>query len=99
MKKALLTILICGAMIFCISGCSDKQNTSKDDKEVPKEVSNLKQKYSDVKKDDLKWDYNSSTKTIIISGKGMFVIKGSAFDSEDTDMNFSTFEQFFEIEK
>ena len=71
MKKALLTILICGAMIFCISGCSDKQNTSKDNKEVPKEVSNLKQKYSDVKKDDLKWDYNTSTKTIVISGKGM----------------------------
>lgn len=36
---------------------------------------------------------------IELDNKGMFVIKGSAFDSEDTDMNFSTFEQFFEIEK
>ena len=24
-----------------------------------------------IKKDDLKWDYNTSTKTIVISGKGM----------------------------
>ena len=71
MKKTILTILICGFMICCLSGCSSKENTSIDNKEVPKEVSTLKQKYSDVKKDDLKWDYNTSTKTIVISGKGM----------------------------
>ena len=71
MKKTILTILTCGFLICCLSGCGDKKNVSEDSKEVPKEVSTLEQKYSDVKKDDLKWDYNTSTKTIVISGKGM----------------------------
>ena len=44
MKKTMLTILICGFMICCLSGCSDKENTSKDNKEVPKAVSTLKHK-------------------------------------------------------
>ena len=71
MKKIILTFLVCGFIVLSLSGCGGKQNVSKSNKEVPKEVANLKQKYSDVKKDDLKWDYNTSTKTIVISGKGM----------------------------
>ena len=71
MKKIILTILICGFMICCLSGCSDKKNVSEDNKEVPIEFSDFKQKYFYVKKDDLKWDYNTSTKTIVITGKGM----------------------------
>ena len=33
-------------------------------------IESLEKQYAALEKDDLKWDYNSSTKTIIISGEG-----------------------------
>ena len=55
------------------NSASGENNTAGKDKENSQqldEIAKLERKYMNLSTDDLKWEYNSAAKTIVISGKG-----------------------------
>lgn len=79
MKKALallLCLLLTLSLVACGSG-KDANETSDTESVVSTDEGNkndavkaLEKQYTGLTKDDLKWEYNSASKTVVISGKG-----------------------------
>lgn len=72
--KKICYLFICLLMVFLLAGCSNQEivtnESEKETQQLSSQILDLEKKYSNIKKDDLKWEYNESTKTIVISGKG-----------------------------
>ncbi len=72
MKKIsiLLVSAIAAIALVFVSLRFFKQDNTENSTEVPKEAALLEQKYSNTHQDNLTWEYNESSKTIVISGEG-----------------------------
>ncbi len=72
--KKLVLILLSVTCLLLISACGENDNsaTSSQNAEtkVSSEVANLEKNYVGLSEDNLTWEYNSSTKTISVSGVG-----------------------------
>lgn len=80
MKKT-LALLLCLLLALSLTACgagNNENDTSNNTESVASSADNsqndavkaLEKQYTGLTKDDLKWDYNSQTKTLIFSGKG-----------------------------
>ena len=80
--KKITAIFLCIIMILSFAACGDEGGTSSggtssgessgntSSGNVSSDVKALEEQYSGLTKDSIEWDYNSSTKTVIISGEG-----------------------------
>lgn len=73
MKKIiypLIGLLVIAAAVVLIV-CKPNSDDPKEDRlELSSDIVAVEKQYADTKKDNLKWEYNEATKTIVISGEG-----------------------------
>lgn len=75
--KKITAILLCALLVFSLTACGggdpEKDDTADTESEnilMPGEIAELEKKYAGLTEDELTWEYDSDTKTIVISGKG-----------------------------
>ena len=83
--KKMIAIILCIVFLFSLTACgggtdsssdnvstnnSQTQNNNKPEGKTNDAIESLEKQFVALEKDSIKWDYNSSTKTIVISGEG-----------------------------
>ena len=81
--KKMIAIILCIVLLFSLTACggeadsssdnastnnSQTQNNNKPEGKTNDAIESLEKQFVGLEKDNIKWDYNSSTKTIVISG-------------------------------
>lgn len=83
--KKMIAIILCIVFLFSLTACgggtdsssdnastnnSQTQNNNQPEGKTNDAIKSLEKQFVGLEKDNIKWDYNSSTKTIVISGEG-----------------------------
>ena len=83
--KKMIAIILCIVFLFSLTACgggtdsssdnastnnSQTQNNNKPEGKTNDAIESLEKQFVALEKDSIEWDYNSSTKTIVISGEG-----------------------------
>lgn len=69
--KRIVPILLASIIVVSLTACGSSGDADNDSKKsLPSEIVELEKKYSGLSKDELKWEYNTASKTIVISGEG-----------------------------
>ncbi len=75
--KKITVILLCALFVLSLTACgnggsfgSPPTSQNNENSQTSGEIAELEKKYMNLTADELKWEYNSATKTIVISGKG-----------------------------
>ena len=82
--KKISNLLICLLFVVILAGCGKKEDIQKESIKLSDDIIAIEKTYSNVKKDHLKWDYNETSKTIVISGKGPM----KSYSDEEPEWNY-----------